>query len=308
MAKKRRVLVTGAAGYVSTRMMPGLKEMYELVLIGHSKRVNADEELVEGIQLVDLVDSDRSKYAHLFEGVDAVVHMGHKPASGEEIDRFSVESQNVEMAYNIFRAAYDAGVRRVVLGTSNHAVDWYEHNLIHTQKMGVVGPYDYPLSDNFYGWAKTAQETMGFIFACGVPTFRTPPGVPERLLDAKMTGRRMGMIVVRIGHPYELDPANYGNDPALFKRVLGCYLSARDLTQLVVKSIETPNIDNEHGVPWHIVYGISNNTRAFWSLTNAREVLGYAPQDDSEAKFAHHIRGLVTGEGATAGPGRVGRE
>jgi hypothetical protein len=54
------------------------------------------------------------------------------------------------------------------------------------------------------------------------------------------------------------------------------------------------------------VYGISNNTRAFWSLSNAREVLGYAPEDDSEVKYADDIRGFLSGPGATGGVGRVG--
>ena len=73
-----------------------------------------------------------------------------------------------------------------------------------------------------------------------------------------------------------------------------------------MRAIETEDIDNEHGIPWQVVYGISNNTRAFWSLANARRVLVYQPEDDSEVKFAQHIQGLLTGEGATGGAGRVG--
>jgi hypothetical protein len=50
--------------------------------------------------------------------------------------------------------------------------------------------------------------------------------------------------------------------------------------------------------------GISNNTRAFWSLVNARVVLGYAPEDDSEVVFAQEIQRLLMGQGT---PGsRVG--
>jgi hypothetical protein len=55
------------------------------------------------------------------------------------------------------------------------------------------------------------------------------------------------------------------------------------------------------------VYGISNNTRAFWSLANARKVLGYEPEDDSEVKFAKDIQGFLVGDGGTGGVGRVGR-
>ena len=114
--------------------------------------------------------------------------------------------------------------------------------------------------------------------------------------------------MVRIGHPRELEPSRYGSDPATFKRVLGCYLSARDQTQLFLKSIETPDINNEYGIPFHIVYGISNNTRGFWSITNARRVLKYQPQDDSEVRFADIINGFIVGENSPGGIGRVGLE
>ena len=78
------------------------------------------------------------------------------------------------------------------------------------------------------------------------------------------------------------------------------------LDEVFQKAIEAPDIENEHGVPWQVVYGISNNTRAFWSLSNARRVLGYRPEDDSEVKFAGDIRGFLAGPGATGGVGRVG--
>ena len=112
--------------------------------------------------------------------------------------------------------------------------------------------------------------------------------------------------MVRIGAPRDLELAIYEDDPANYKRDLGAYLSPRDLTQLFVKSIETLNIENEHGIPWQVVYGISNNTRAFWSLSNAREVLGYSPEDDSEVKYADDIRAFLHGQDADGGCGRVG--
>ena len=39
--------------------------------------------------------------------------------------------------------------------------------------------------------------------------------------------------------------------------------------------------------------GISDNARKFWSIVNAREVIGYAPQDDSEIKFAAGIAAIL---------------
>ncbi len=69
--------------------------------------------------------------------------------------------------------------------------------------------------------------------------------------------------------------------------------SPRDLTQLVVKSIEAEDIRDEHGIPFQIFYGISGNARAFWSIVNARKVIGYAPEDDSEVVYADLIRELI---------------
>ncbi len=152
----------------------------------------------------------------------------------------------------------------------------------------MLEPDRLPLSDNFYGWAKPTYEHMGFLFACGA------------------FGRRMGVVMVRIGHPREVNLGRFGGDLASYKRHLGAYISPRDISQLFMRAIEAPDIENEHGVPWQVVYGISNNTRAFWSLANARSVLGYRPEDDSEVKFAQEIYGSLVGEGATGGIGRVG--
>lgn len=70
---------------------------------------------------------------------------------------------------------------------------------------------------------------------------------------------------------------------------------ARDQQQLFYRSVETPGIEDEHGVPFHIFYGVSNNARTFWSITNARRVIGYTPVDDSEVRFAADIARLLKG-------------
>ena len=297
-----KVLMTGATGYIANQLLPTFRENYEMVLVD-VKQENPRGEKVEGVVTADLIDADRSKYAHLFEGVDAVVHLGYKRRAGEPLDHFFDESENVAMAYNVLRSAYDAGVPRLAIASSNHAADWYEHNLIHTRKMESLDPYRLPLSDNFYGWAKATYEHLGFLFACGLGGFADDGG-RQRHTGGVSQIRKTGVVMVRIGAPRELDLAAYVGDPENYKRDLGAYISPRDITQLFQKAIEAPSIENEHGVPWQVVYGISNNTRAFWSLTSARKALGYEPQDDSEVKFADDIRRFLIGENAPGG--RVG--
>ena len=207
-----KVLMTGAAGYIAGQLLPSFHERYAMVLID-VRRENREGEPVEGLQIADLVDPDRSKYAHHFEGVDAVVHLGRVLRRGDPLDDFFPEKQNVEMAYNVMRAAYDAGVPRVVVASSNHAADWYEHALIHRRKMEVLDPYTLPLSDNFYGWAKATYEHMGFLFACGFSEYQDQIG-RERDPSSESVGRKMGVVMVRIGAPRELEIAKYRGDPA----------------------------------------------------------------------------------------------
>ena len=286
MAKKR-VLITGAAGYVANRMLTAFQERYDLTLLDASvepspDRAHSGAGPVDGVRVADLLDPDRSKYAHHFEGIDAVVHLAYIRRRGEPIDQYESQRENVDMAYNVFRAAYDAGVDRVVAASSNHAANWYEPALLQPRRMESLDPYDLPLSYNFYGWSKAAYEHLGFLFASG--TF----------------GRKMGMVLVRIGSPGELEVERYSDTETGLKRSLGSYLSQRDQLQLFTKAIETENIDNEHGIPWHVVYGISNNTRAYWSLVNARRVLDYRPEDDAESRFAADLRSR-----GKMGPGRT---
>jgi hypothetical protein len=56
-------------------------------------------------------------------------------------------------------------------------------------------------------------------------------------------------------------------------------------------------------VPFQIFYGVSDNTRAFWSIANARRIIGYDPEDDSEVRYADDIQRLLIGLGQK---GRLG--
>jgi hypothetical protein len=302
--KTKKVLITGATGYVADQMLISMKGRYDTILIDN-REVNRRGEPVEGVHIVDLIDPARGKYAHLFEGVDSVIHLAYKGRSGDPLDHFEDEKQNVEMAYNVFRTSYDAGVNRVVMASSNHAADWYEHALLHNGAIDIIDPYDLPLSDNFYGWAKATYEHMGFLFASGGMgeggDGASGSAATGNLLEGNLnTSRKMGVVMVRIGAPRDLSTDLYRGKPAAYKRDLGAYISSRDITQLFQKSVEATTIENEYGVPWQVVYGVSNNTRAFWSLANAREVLGYKPVDDSEVKFRSGVTELLHE------PGRIG--
>lgn len=90
-------------------------------------------------------------------------------------------------------------------------------------------------------------------------------------------------LVVRIGH-IAARPQN--------PRDLAIWLSPRDFVQLIAIGIDRP------GLRYEIVYGMSDNRRAWWDPSNAFR-LGYEPEDRSE-DYAAEI--IARGDGLTGDP------
>ena len=272
-----RVLLTGATGYIAGQLLPAFRESYDLRAIDVRER-NASGEKVEGVEVADLLSADESDLSPLFADVDAVVHCGHvKPEGEDPRSQYEGERRNLDMMQRVYQLSLEHGVRRVVAASTNQAAKWYE-NPYYAGLKDRVDPEDYPRPDSFYGWAKAAWEPLGFLYASG------------------SLGRRLEVVQIRIVVPREIDASLFeGAPPERYVRELAGYISERDMQQLFCNSIETPNIEDEHGIPFHIFYGVSNNARRFWSITNARKVVGYEPQDDSEIRFADDIARLLHG-------------
>jgi NAD dependent epimerase/dehydratase family len=281
---KRRVVITGASGYVAQRMIPELSERWDLVLID-VRPTTRDGKPVPGLIVADLTNPDRHAYREHFKDADAIIHCGFVSAPNLDATtwqengdaKFWAEHKNIALAYNVHRTALEEGVRRVVVCSSNHAADYYER-LIWAGKMEMVTPEMPARSDNWYGWAKAAYELLGFVFATG-----------------KVDGKKQEVVEWRIGGPR--DDADLGEvkpgDLKVMHRGLGAYFSKRDQVQEAIRMVEAENIADEHGVPFLIVYGISGNTHRFWSIANARTKIGYEPEDDSQVNFADKIAALA---------------
>ncbi|HEV8472338.1 MAG TPA: NAD(P)-dependent oxidoreductase, partial [Methylomirabilota bacterium] len=170
---KRRVVLTGAAGYVAQRMFKALDERWDVVPID-IKNTTRDGKAVPRLVVSDLTQPDRSAYRQHFKGADAVIHCGFVRAPGMTAEtwqdngdaKFQAEHANVALAYNVYRVALEEGVRRVVVCSSNHASDYYER-LVWDGRVDMVTPEMPPRSDNWYGWSKASYELLGFVFATG---------------------------------------------------------------------------------------------------------------------------------------------
>ena len=269
----RSVLLTGATGYIAGQLLPALRERYDLRLID-VREENRDGQPVPGVEILDLMQADRSTLEELFGGVDTVIHTGYIRPRPEAV--YEDERKNVDMMQRVYDVALGTGVKRVVAASTNQAAKWYEQPY-YAGRRDRVTPEEYPRPGSFYGWAKAAYESLGFLYACG------------------SLGRKLEVIQIRIVAPREIRTSDFEGKPVeQYIRDITGYISERDLQQLFCKSVETPNIDDAFGVPFHIFYGVSNNARTFWSVTNAREVIGYQPEDDSEIRFAEEIANMVS--------------
>lgn len=270
--QRKRVLLTGATGYIAGQLLPALQDRYDLRLID-VRDEDRDGNKVPDVEIVDLLAEDQAKLEQMFQGVDTVIHTGYiRPRPGAV---YEDERKNVDMMQRVYDLALNNGVSRVVAASTNQAAKWYEQPY-YAGLRDRVTPEDYPRPDSFYGWAKAAYESLGFLYACGT------------------LGRTLEVVQIRIVAPRDIDASDFEDKPRnLYVRDLAGYVSERDLRQLFTKSVDTPDIEDEFGVPFHIFYGVSNNARTFWSITNARKVIDYQPEDDSEVRFADDIARML---------------
>lgn len=266
--------MTGAAGYIAGQLLPAFRERFDLSLVDVTRTHARDGHEVAGVELLDILDDPADRLRDLCSEVDTIVHCGMRPPAGEP--SYAAERINLDMTARIYQAASAGNVRRVVCTSTNQAAKWYERSW-HAGRRDRVGPEDYPRPDSFYGWAKTAYETLGFLYATGE------------------VSRRLEIVQIRIVAPRPIRAEAFADRSLTdYLRDITGWISERDLQQLYLRSIEAGSVADDDGVPFQIFYGVSGNARTFWSISNAREVVGYQPQDDSEIEFADEIAAMIT--------------
>lgn len=179
--------------------------------------------------------SDKAAVDALVAGCDAIAHFG-----GVSVERpfEEVLEANIKGVFNLYEAARRHGVKRVVFASSNHVIGFYKQDE-HIDAHAARRP------DGYYGLSKSFGEDMAqFYFdRWGIET-----------------------VSIRIGSSFP-EPLN--------RRMMSTWLSYRDLTALIQKSLFTP------GVKHTVVYGMSANRDLWWDNAAAAH-LGFVPQDSSE--------------------------
>lgn len=72
-------------------------------------------------------------------------------------------------------------------------------------------------------------------------------------------------------------------------RMLASWLSYADLARLVERAVAAPSVE------CCVIWGVSNNSRMTWWEGDARDVIGWAPEDSADG-YADEVGGITSGD------------
>ena len=193
----KKIVLTGAAGRLGSYLREPLSKMAETLVSSDIKDDIGTLYAGESYVKADLESLDAMM--SLLEGADMVVHFG---AYVDEAPFEKLLGPNFIGAYNVWEAAFQQGLRRVVYASSIHAVGMHPKN----EFIGTDAPHR---PDTFYGLAKCFAEDLASMY---------------------WDKRGLESVCLRI-----LSCAQVTNP-----RAVGSWLSYDDLIQLVEKSVSTP--------------------------------------------------------------------
>ncbi|QOV89023.1 NAD-dependent epimerase/dehydratase family protein [Humisphaera borealis] len=241
-ADRLSVLVTGSAGNIGRAFCEHGTSTYALrLMIRPGKR---DELGPKHAALGEVVEADLSDLPRLKDacrGIDTVIHLAGDPSPNATWD--SLLPANIVGTYNVMAAAKSAGVRLVIYASSIHAVGGFGP----TRQSHTAEP---PNPGDLYGVSKCFGEALG------------------RYL-AEQEG--MSVIALRIG-AFQPASALENKDAA---NIADSWISPRDMNQMLDRCIAARH------VRWGVFNVLSNNAFNRLDISDAREILGYAPVDDA---------------------------
>ncbi|MBO0753026.1 MAG: NAD(P)-dependent oxidoreductase [Bradyrhizobiaceae bacterium] len=147
----QRVLITGAAGDVGSRLTALLCNTYRLRL----SDIRTPSVVPSAAEFVPADLADPAAVARAVAGMDGIVHLGGFSVEGPWE---TILNANIIGCYNLFEAARAAKAGRVVFASSNHAVGFYPRHC----RIGTGVPVR---PDSRYGVSKAFGEALGALYA-----------------------------------------------------------------------------------------------------------------------------------------------
>ncbi len=243
----QKLLITGSNGLIGRILWHNLADTFEL----YGMDICMSEPPANAFR----ADISNSKQVNaVFERVPSLAYVVHLAGdSRADADWQSVWVNNIAGTKNVYAAAKAFKVKRVVFASSNHITGAYEGipPSLHAQPSPtLITPQDTIRPDGYYGVSKAAGEAI-----------------------ARMYYELYGLesVCLRIGSVVKDD------NPTTNPRHQSTWLSHRDLAQLVKKSLLAD-------VKFAVYYGVSNNKKRFWDISNAVAEIGYQPEDDASTR------------------------
>lgn len=242
-----KLLITGSSGLIGKILWQNLADVFDLYGVDICL-----SEQTGNVFRADISNPEQVKAVFKrIHGLAYVIHLAGDPRV--DADWQSVLVNNIAGTKNVFEVAKAYEVKRVVFASSNHVTGAYEGfpPSLHTQLNPILITAQHPIRpDGNYGVSKAAGEAV-----------------------ARMYYELYGFesICLRIGSVLKDD------DPTGDARHQCTWLSHRDLVQLVKKSLSAE-------VKFAIYYGVSNNRKRFWDISNAVAEIGYEPEDDASTR------------------------
>lgn len=245
MAGRKKLLITGAAGKAGRTIWTHLRDHYDFRLV---LRSTVPDDLYEEDEVVRGDVSDYDAMVKAAAGVDVIVHLAIRRWGGMSPEEVAAATLEVDMpgVYNMYEAARINAVPTVIFASTNHVTGMYEKEEIYTRPDMPVRP------DSIYGTGKAFGEALGRFYS-------------------DWYGIRV--LCLRIANFNGKDAPGRYYEPGLSR-----WLSRRDLADMVWRCIEREE------VKFGIFYGVSGGSEKKWDLSNARELLGYEPQDEGSSQ------------------------
>lgn len=199
------------------------------------------------IKSIDLPKVDVTNYEQLLAALanfDIVIHL----AWNSKIENFRDNNRspdNSQMAYNIYKASKEAGVKRVVMASSIHADSFYGWET--PPLLSVEHP---PIPDSVYGAEKLGIEALGKFYA----------------------KQGLEVVMLRIGG---INPKNVPPIPGDHPEERKAWLSHNDIVSLVRLIINANEIPNNYTT----MYVVSNNEGKIHDTSN---IFNWKPKDNAD--------------------------
>jgi hypothetical protein len=151
-----RILITGAAGKIGSLLRRSLRRSDRfLVLLDVAAQPDLDPGEPAALIVASITDQEAMDRACV--DVDVVIHLGGISGGGATWDEYV--NVNVNGTHVVLEAARRAGVSKVVVASSNHAVGF--HRIIEGE---TVPDYLFARPDSYYGVSKVVGESLGSLY------------------------------------------------------------------------------------------------------------------------------------------------